>query len=153
MKSTTSIIAILAMAACASWAAPPAAGGTIAWRCGDTYTDQPCQGGKALALDDSRDAAQKRQADGATREAQAAGDRLERERMLQEKAQAGRRPTLIDNKPAAAKPEADSMKSAQQKKKKGKKEPEYFSAHDPVATAKKKAEKAGKAGRRSAEKG
>ena len=30
-------------------------------------------------------------------------------------------------------------------------EPAYFSAHDPVATAKKKAEKAEKGGRRSAE--
>ena len=56
--------------------------------------------------------------------------------------------TLIDSRPAVHEPEADSAK----KKKKGRKESDYFSAHDPVATAKKKAEKAEKAGRRNAEK-
>ncbi|NDZ14979.1 hypothetical protein C7T35_18665 [Variovorax sp. WS11] len=148
MKNSTSKIAILAMAPCALWASPAAAAGTAAWRCGNTYSDQPCPEGKPLALDDARDATQKRDADRTTREALAAGDRLERERLRQEKAQAGRHPTLIDSRPAAPKPEADSAK----KKKKGKKEPDYFSAHDPVATAKKKAEKAEKAGRRSADK-
>jgi hypothetical protein len=148
MKNSTSGIAILAMAACALWAPTAAASGPAAWRCGNTYSDRPCPDGKPLALDDARDAAQKRDADRTIREAQSAGDRLERERLRQEKAQAGRQPTLIDSRPAAPKPEADSAK----KKKKGKKEPDYFSAHDPVATAKKKAEKAGKAARRSAEK-
>lgn len=78
-----------------------------------------------------RDAAQKREADRATNDAQA-----------------GRQATLIVSRPAAPKPEADSAK----KKKMGKKEPDYFSAPDPMATAKKNAEKAEKAGRRSAEK-
>ena len=149
MKNSTSRIAILAMAACALWASPAAEAGTAAWRCGNTYSDRPCPDGKPLALDDARDADQKRDADRKTREALAAGDRLERERLRQEKAQAGRQPTLIDSRPAAPKPETDNAK----KKKKGKKEPDYFSAHDPVATAKKKAEKAETAGRRSAEKG
>ena len=147
-KHLTSTIAILAMAASALWASPPTTAGTAAWRCGNTYSDQPCQDGKPLALGDMRDAGQKREADNSTREAQAAGDRLERERLQQEKAQAGRHATLIDSRPAAPKADADGPK----KKKKGKKEPDHFSAHDPVATAKKKAEKAEKAGRRGAEK-
>jgi hypothetical protein len=147
-KNSTHGIAILAVAAWASWASPAATAGTAAWRCGNTYSDQPCPDGKPLALGDMRDAGQKREADNSTREAQAAGDRLERERLRQEKAQAGRHATLIDSRPSAPKAKADDAT----KKKKGKKEPGYFSAHDPVATAKKKAEKAEKAGRRSAEK-
>jgi len=142
MKNSRSRIATLAMAACLC--SSPAAAGNAAWRCGNTYTDQPCADGKALALDDARD---RRPASGphrATIDAQSAGDRLERERLRQEKAQAVRQATLIDSRPAMPRPEADTPK----KKKKGKKAPDYFSAHDPVATAKKKAEKA--AGRRSA---
>ena len=147
-KNSTPAIAMLAVAAWASWASPAATAGTAAWRCGNTYSDQPCPDGKPLALRDIRDAGQKREADNSTREAQAAADRLERERLRQEKAQAGRHATLIDSRPPAPKADADGAK----KKKKGKKEPDHFSAHDPVATAKKKAEKAEKAGRRSAEK-
>ncbi|KWT74634.1 MULTISPECIES: hypothetical protein [unclassified Variovorax] len=147
-KDSTPRIAILAIAACALWASSAASAGTSAWRCGNTYSDQPCPGGKPLALGDIPDARQKREADTSTREARAAGDRLERERLRQEKAQAGRHATLIDSRPPAPKADAGGAK----KKKKGKKEPDYFSAHDPVATAKKKAEKAEKAGRRSAEK-
>jgi hypothetical protein len=128
----------------------PAAAGAATWRCGNTYSDQPCEGGKALALDDARDAAQKRDADRTTREAQAAGERMERERLRLEKAQASH-PTLIDSRPAA--PRAEPAVQAKGKGKKGRKEPEYFSAHDPVATAKKKAEKAEKAAARRGEKG
>ena len=150
MKNSTAGIAIAAIAFHALCAAPAATAGTTAWRCGNTYTDQPCPGGQALSVDDSRDAAQKREADRAIREAQAAGERLERERVREEKAQAGRAPTLIDNKPVP-RPGAESTA----KKKKGKKEPEHFSAHDPVTTAKKKAEKkaekTGKATRPGAE--
>ncbi|VTU36191.1 hypothetical protein H6CHR_04642 [Variovorax sp. PBL-H6] len=145
-KDSTPTIAMLAIAACVVWAAPAATAGT-AWRCGNAYSDQPCQDGKPLALGDTRDVGRKREADDATREARAAGDRLERERLQQEKAQGGRRATLIDSRPSAPKSIADS--DGARKKKKGKKDSDYFSAHDPVATAKKKAEKAG---RRSAEK-
>ena len=148
MKNPRTAIVIVAMAACATWTLQAAAGGSAAWRCGNAYTDRPCPDGKEIALDDARDAARKREADSSTRDAQAAGDRLERERLRQEKAQAGRQATLIDSRPAAPKADADSAK----KKKRGKKEPDYFSAHDPVATAKKKAEKASKGGRTSAEK-
>ena len=150
MKTPRTTIVIVAMAVCASWTVQAAAGASAsaAWRCGNAYTDRPCPEGKEIALDDARDAARKREADSSIRDAQAAGDRLERERLRQEKAQAGRQATLIDSRPAAPKAEVDSTK----KKKRGKKEPDYFSAHDPVATAKKKAEKAARAGRAGAEK-
>ncbi|VTU40361.1 hypothetical protein H4CHR_05088 [Variovorax sp. PBS-H4] len=151
-KNSTHGIIVLAMAACASWAAPPTAAGTAAWRCGNTYSDQPCPDGKPLALGDTRGAGQKREADDSTREARIAGDRLERERLQQEKSQPGRHATLIDSRPPAQKSAADADPDGAKKKKKSKKDPGYFSAHDPVATAKKKAEKAEKAGRSSGEK-
>ena len=146
-KNWTTAIAAPAIASCLLWL--PAAAGAATWRCGNTYSDQPCEGGKALAVDDVRDAAQKRDADRTTRDAQAAGERMERERQRLEKAQASR-PTLIDSRPAAPRPAPAA--EGKSKGKKGKKEPEYFSAHDPVATAKKKAEKAEKAAARRGDK-
>jgi hypothetical protein len=148
MKNRTTTIAAAAITSCLLGL--PAAAVAATWRCGNTYSDQPCEGGKALALDDTRDAAQKRDADRTTREAEAAGQRMERERLQLEKAQASR-PTLIDSRPAAPRPEPAAQ--AKGKGKKGKKEAEYFSAHDPVATAKKKAEKAEKAAARRGDKG
>lgn len=143
MRLSHAPIAALLAAACAQLVPPGAYAGTETWRCGNTYTDQPCQGGKAIDLDDARDATQKREADGATREAMAAAGRLERERMRLESAQARRPPALIDNKPLNAKLDSSQGPDIAQKKKKSKKESDYFSAHDPVATAKKKAAKAG----------
>ncbi|WP_077001596.1 hypothetical protein [Variovorax sp. KK3] len=139
MKNQATRIAILPIAVCVLWAST-AANGTTAWRCGSNYSDRPCEDGKPLAVGDTRDPAQKREADRATREAQSAADRMERERLKLEKAQAKRQPVLIDSRPPAPRPEPVAI--AANKKKKGQADPGYFSAHDPVATAKKKAEKA-----------
>jgi hypothetical protein len=143
MQLSHAPIAALLAAACAQLVPPAAHAGTETWRCGNTYSDQPCRGGKAIALDDARDAAQQREADRLAREAQTAADRLERERGRLESAQARRAPTLIDNKPLNAKADSSQSTGVAQKKKKSKKESDYFSAHDPVATAKKKTAKAG----------
>jgi hypothetical protein len=147
MKLSHAPIAALLAAACAQLVPPAAHAGTETWRCGNTYTDQPCQGGKAIDLNDARDATQKREADGATRDAMAAADRLERERVRLESAQARRAPALIDNRPLNAKLDSSQGPGVAKKKKKSRKESDYFSAHDPVATAKKKAAKAGSKGR------
>jgi len=141
MKLSHAPIAAFLAAACAQLAPLAAHGGTETWRCGNTYTDQPCKDGKAIDLDDARGAAQKREADSATHEARTAADRMERDRVRLESAQARRAATLIDNRPLNAKPDPSHGAGVAQKKKKGKKEADYFSAHDPVATAKKKAEK------------
>jgi hypothetical protein len=135
-------IAIVCMALCTWIGTVQGQEASGAWRCGNTYTDQPCPGGKAIALEDARDAAQKREADRVAREARAAADRLEAERVRLESAQARRAPTLIDNKPLNAKAGSSQNTGVAQKKKKSKKESDYFSAYDPVATAKKKAAKA-----------
>jgi len=141
MKLSHAPIAALLAAACAQLVPLAAHAGAETWRCGNTYTDQPCKDGRIVDLEDARDATQRREADGTTREARAAADRLERERVRLESAQARRAATLIDNKPLDAKPGSTQGSGVAQKKKKGKREPDYFSAHDPVATAKKKAAK------------
>lgn len=58
------------------------------WRCGNSYGDQPCAGGRAVALDDRRDASQQRDADASARRAQTAADRLEQDRLRLERTSA-----------------------------------------------------------------
>lgn len=56
------------------------------WRCGSTYSDQPCEGGKTVKVNDHRSDEDRRAADAGTRSAQTHADRLERTRLSQEKA-------------------------------------------------------------------
>jgi hypothetical protein len=56
------------------------------WRCGNTYSDQPCEGGKPVKVNDSRSDQDRREADAGTRNAQTQADHLERNRLSQEKA-------------------------------------------------------------------
>ena len=142
MKLSHPRIAIVLMAACFQMPAPAAESSTGTWRCGNTYTDQPCTGGKTVDLDDARSASQKREADSTTREARAAADRLERDRVRLENAQARRKAALIDNKPREAQPALPKRGASVAQKAKRRKDAEYFSANDPLATAKKKAAKA-----------
>jgi hypothetical protein len=136
MKNSRSRIAILAMTACLC-SSPAAAAGNAAWRCGNTYTDQPCEAGRALPLDEAPVATRKREADQATREARAEAERMERERLRLEAAQGPGQATLIDNAPRtrAAAPEA---RDTSMKKGKPRKDPQYLSPRDPSAAPKKK---------------
>lgn len=64
-----------------------AAGETTVYRCGPqgaVYTQQPCDGGRALAVDDHRTDAQQRAARQGIERDQALADRLRRERREQE---------------------------------------------------------------------
>lgn len=111
-----------------------------AWRCGNSYSDRPCEGGKALALDDARSNAQKRDADAATRRTQAAADQMEKERLRQERAAAGRQVTYIPKTPAH--PEATTTQAALaradvSRRKKNRREPEHFTAAAPAGEKKK----------------
>ncbi|MDB5732640.1 MAG: hypothetical protein JWQ03_2535 [Variovorax sp.] len=56
-----------------------------AWRCGNSYGDQPCKGGKTVAVDDRRSEGDLRAAQAATRRAELRGDELERSRLRQER--------------------------------------------------------------------
>jgi len=90
---------LLLAGACITWAETAAQGSAAAWRCGNTYSDQPCHGGQALDLDDARSAQQKRDADQATRDVRAEATRMERERLRLEATQGPGQASLIDNAP------------------------------------------------------
>jgi hypothetical protein len=55
------------------------------YKCGNSYSQMPCSDEQALPLDDSRNAAQKRQTDQATRSTAKLADQLEKERLALEK--------------------------------------------------------------------
>jgi len=76
----------LFLVACGTFWMPAAAQGRFeTYRCGNTYTDRPCEGGRQLAVDDARTESDRRAADAATRRAEARADQLERIRLSQEK--------------------------------------------------------------------
>jgi len=137
-------IAIAFLGACISLSAvaqsPPAA-----WRCGNTYTDQPCPGGKTLAAADSPSAAQVRDAEGHTRQMQAEAHRMEHERLRSEQMHARQSGLVHLPRPptttAASTPVSAPAKS---QKKKGRKEPAFFTAAGPGTGAAKKKTKAAK---------
>lgn len=138
-------IALLAAVAFLPTIPPAAQADTGAWRCGNTYADRPCQGGEAVELDtDARDDAQKREADRATREARAAADRMQRERLQQD---AQRRPLVIlgtGEGPGQTQPSAPrgAEKRAAGTTRKGKQDAAHFSAHDPGTSKKSRKRKA-----------
>ena len=130
--------AIVCLALCTGFGiaqAQDAPGG--AWRCGSTYTDRPCAGGKALAFDAGPSADQVREAERSTRSTEAAADRMERERLRRERSAPS--PLIHLAKPNAVSPAEPAHPAA--KKKKGRKEPDFFTAAGPGTPKKKKAEK------------
>jgi hypothetical protein len=90
-----------------------------------------------------RSETQKREADRTTREAQIGAGRLERDRVRQEAAQARRQATAERQCARRRRRPRRRMRGAAKNTKRGMKEPDYFTAHDPQAAAKKKAAKAG----------
>lgn len=127
--------AILLAGACLQWAAMATESSPTHWRCGNTYTDQPCAGGKPLDLDDARSPQQQRDADQATRDARGMADRLERDRLRQEAAQGPGQASLIDNAPrhAPSSPRDDALRKA-----KARKDTYYVNPQEPRPSRKKK---------------
>lgn len=101
----------------------PAAAQNV-YRCGDSYSQQPCAGGKAVAVDDARTAGQRAQTTEAVRRDAKAANELEKARLKEE------------GKPVAASiplpkaeelpPAGDRTESAVKPKK-----PAYFTAVSP----------------------
>lgn len=118
----------------------PATAQTI-YRCGNSYSQTPCAGGNALALDDKRDKAQeqarKAQADAATRRDLKTAATLEKSR-LKEEAARGRGTRAWATDETAAEDYDDAYPVAEKNPKK----PPYFTAR--AASAPKKKEKTGK---------
>jgi hypothetical protein len=101
------------------------------YRCGDSYSETPCIGGRAIDASDPRSAEDKRRADAATRDNLATANRLERDRLL---AEAASRPAVPP--PRVQKVEATPVRThVVQKKKKtaGRLPADYFTAAGPAA--------------------
>jgi len=73
----------IACIAAAAFFAAPAMAQTV-YRCGDTYVQKPCPGGKAVDVDDSRSASQRTDTLDATKRAAQAADAMQKERMAEE---------------------------------------------------------------------
>ncbi|ROZ79712.1 hypothetical protein [Ramlibacter sp. WS9] len=111
-----------------AWVAPAAAQGTQnVYRCGNTYSQQPCADGKLVAASDSRSAAQKSQTDEATKRDSKAADAMEKARVKEEA-----KPVPVGmpaDKPASA--QKDTKKSERKTKKSKSKKDEHFTAVAP----------------------
>lgn len=110
----------LALLLCATWASAqaPAAG---VYRCGSSYSDAPCPGGKPVAADDPRSAAQLQQAQDVKRREAALADQLRAERLAREQAAstrgaAGIGPVAADAPKAAASKPGGKAKTAKLRK-------------------------------------
>ena len=74
-------IAVLCLAA-SGWIAPAAAQNI--YRCGDSYSEQPCPGGKLVPADDARTATQRSQTSLASERDAKAADAMEKARLKEE---------------------------------------------------------------------
>lgn len=83
VSKTAAAIFSIAIGVCS---ADAAAQGANTWRCGNTYSDQPCEGGRTVKVDDRRSDEDRRAADAGTRGVQTQADRMERNRLSLEKA-------------------------------------------------------------------
>lgn len=106
----------IAMLATLAWAlAAPSSQAQTVYRCGNTYSETPCAGGKAVKVDDPRTKAEKAKADADTEAATKTAAELERERRAAEdgelpvkrrgpvKPAAGNKAPAADSKPSGAK--------------------------------------------------
>ena len=130
-------IAVLCLAA-SGWIAPAAAQNI--YRCGNSYSQQPCPGGKVVPTDDARSASQSSQTSAASERDAKAADAMEKARLKEEAkpAQAVMPPAKLEEIP----PEERNTVVAGKAKK-----PAYFTAvaRKPGDTqAKKKKKKAKK---------
>ena len=110
------------------------------YKCGNSYSQEPCPGGAIIDVTDRRSSDQKKQTDMAASSDAKTADRMEKSRLQQEKADRGAQKPL-----AAPKKNAPASRSASPKVKTKKKVPENFTAQVPgekkKTTAKKTASK------------
>lgn len=114
------------------------------WRCGSSYSDQPCQGGKTVDVNDPRSATDRRAADAATQRTAASANAMERDRLQGERQAVAREQAQARN---TARTKAEQDKAARpgtppkpsRKHKAGHLPPDYFTAHGENAPARKPA--------------
>ncbi|MBI2772708.1 MAG: hypothetical protein HYX47_24035 [Burkholderiales bacterium] len=124
----TPLVTIIFIALSAALA-PAAAQNT--YRCGDTYSQQPCVGGKVVAVEDARTGAQKTQSEAAARRDAKSADALGKERLTQEGTAAKSGPA---QPVVASAPQQAASKPVMVKPKK----PPYFTAVAPLKPGEKK---------------
>ncbi|MGR4869419.1 hypothetical protein ACIPRI_11185 [Variovorax sp. LARHSF232] len=88
-----------AAAAAAAVAQALAAPATTIWRCGNSYSDTPCEGARPIEADAPPSAERRRQADEGTRRDMEAANRMQRERLRLE-AEHSRRGAVVIGAPA-----------------------------------------------------
>ncbi len=115
---TTPVRAALVAAMTFLAVAPACASAASAYRCGSAYSDQPCAGGRPVALTDTTPTvADAARAQAANERDERHADRLQRTRLH---AQAHQRPPLAGSLGPAAKPAASAPTLPKKKKAKGK---------------------------------
>jgi hypothetical protein len=123
----------------AGWAAPAVA--QDIYRCGNSYSQQPCPEGRLVAASDTRSAGQKAQTDQAAKQDAKSAEAMEKAR-LKEEAKPAPLGILPTKAPEAAQPDKKPVAGAKMKK------PEQFTAVSP----KKPGEAAGKKKKKKAKK-
>ena len=131
-------IATIFIALCV-YLVPAAAQNT--YRCGETYSQQPCAGGKLITTDDTRTRQQRAQAEAAVRRDAKAADAMEKARLNEEGKPA--QAILPPDKPTAA-TERPVDKPLMSKPKK----PQYFTAVTPLKPGEKPVKKKKKAAKK-----
>ena len=101
------------------------------WRCGNTYSDQPCEGGRTVKVEDRRSDADRKASEDAARRNERSADRLARSRQSLEREAVGQRgPTTFDagRFTTNAQPLTPAEKAAQARQRKHTTEPRPTSA-------------------------
>lgn len=107
---------LLATALLASFCTSTATASTDTWRCGNAYSDQPCEGGKRIDTADPRSAENQRASEAATQRIERRADAMARERMQLENSAAGRGSFAVIADPrVAARKERLAQQAAQRK--------------------------------------
>ncbi len=101
------------------------------YKCGSSYSQTPCADGQSLTFDDSRDAAQKRQTDQATRRTAKLANQLEKERMALEKQVLRARPVSVVKVDPVVAVSASGTTLTPKRVKTGHKKPQFFVAEIP----------------------
>ena len=126
MKTAATTLAALLLAASAH--AQPV------YRCGSTYSQQPCPGGSVVNADDKRDASQAAAAKADMRRVAKAADAMEKDRRREE-AKAAPALVMQPQKPASAASHAKDGGKHKKAGKDAKKKPDYFTAVAPKKAA------------------
>ncbi|MBG9389556.1 hypothetical protein [Caenimonas aquaedulcis] len=139
------LVRLAGLAAAASVFALPASAEGV-YRCGSSYSQEPCPGGKLVVVDDPRSQAQRTQTSEASKRDAKLGDAMEKARIKEEAkpAQALLPPPKAEEPATAREPQITTIKPLKAKGQAKAKNPEFFTATAPAKPADKTAKKSAK---------